>query len=107
MAFIFIAKHLILRIYFFSSRSVTDFDPDFVWNEFLSEPFSNIGLRKWCIVLLQGMATSSQLTINDIESNEINLKSQFVSDKSDLQNNKKINKNQNLNKNSNNNIKKQ
>lgn len=31
------------------------FDPTFVWNSFLAEPFAALGMRRWCVVLIQGL----------------------------------------------------
>jgi hypothetical protein len=47
-----------------SSYSVTNYDEEFCWNDWLSKPFERIGMRQWCIVLLQGMALSKQIQTN-------------------------------------------
>lgn len=42
-------------------RSVSK--PDFVWNNWMAKPFSDLGVRDACVYLYQGTATSSQLGI--------------------------------------------
>jgi hypothetical protein len=34
------------------------YDPDFCWNDWLAKPFTELGMRQWCVILLQGMALS-------------------------------------------------
>jgi hypothetical protein len=41
-----------------SSHPVTDYNPEFCWNDALASPFERVGLREWCVVLLQGVAIS-------------------------------------------------
>eukprot|EP00850_Spirogloea_muscicola_P007483 SM000038S14296 [mRNA] locus=s38:174165:181898:+ [translate_table: standard] len=45
-----------------SDNNVDDPDEEFVWNEWLSSPFKDIGLKHHCVVLLQGMAESRTFT---------------------------------------------
>eukprot|EP00850_Spirogloea_muscicola_P003900 SM000016S01888 [mRNA] locus=s16:476486:484208:+ [translate_table: standard] len=45
-----------------SNNNVDDPDEEFVWNEWLSSPFKDIGLKHHCVVLLQGMAESRTFT---------------------------------------------
>ncbi|KAJ3450969.1 phosphoinositide phosphatase sac9-related [Anaeramoeba flamelloides] len=44
-----------------STKSIEDYCPDYCWNEWLSEPFKILGMRKWCVVLLQGCALSRDI----------------------------------------------
>jgi hypothetical protein len=44
-----------------SINKVIDYDEEYCWNHWLSLPFQIIGLRSWCVVLLQGMAISKSL----------------------------------------------
>eukprot|EP01114_Cavostelium_apophysatum_P021693 TRINITY_DN7639_c0_g1_i1.p1 TRINITY_DN7639_c0_g1~~TRINITY_DN7639_c0_g1_i1.p1 ORF type:complete len:1285 (+),score=251.78 TRINITY_DN7639_c0_g1_i1:18-3872(+) len=41
-----------------SPHVVADYDPEFCWNDWLAKSFEMIGMREWCVVLLQGMAIS-------------------------------------------------
>ena len=45
-----------------SMRDVTNCHTEFCWNEYLAEPFARVGLRAWCVVLLQGIALSRKYT---------------------------------------------
>lgn len=36
-----------------SAAAVLDYDPEYVWNQWLAAPFEAAGLRAWCAVLLQ------------------------------------------------------
>ncbi|KAJ5067526.1 phosphoinositide phosphatase sac9-related [Anaeramoeba ignava] len=51
----------------FPSHSlIEDYNPDFCWNKWLKEPFEQIGLSGWCIVLLQGIAVGRNLQNQDL-----------------------------------------
>lgn len=39
-----------------SDASILDPDEEFVWNQWLSSPFKEIGLQRHCVILLQGFA---------------------------------------------------
>lgn len=41
---------------------VDQYDPEFCWNGFLAEPFAKIGMRDWCVVMLQGLAMSKRVS---------------------------------------------
>ena len=41
-----------------SPNIVNDYVGEFCWNDWLASPFTSVGLRSWCVVLLQGMAES-------------------------------------------------
>lgn len=45
-----------------SDHMVTDPDKEFVWNEWLSKPFKNLGLHHHCVALLQGFVDSGTFT---------------------------------------------
>lgn len=47
-----------------SSYNVIDYDPEFCWNHWLTLKFQQIGMRIWCIVLLQGVAISKPINIS-------------------------------------------
>ncbi|KAJ6249655.1 hypothetical protein M0813_17078 [Anaeramoeba flamelloides] len=39
-----------------STSHVEDYSPEFCWNQWLAKPFELIGMRLWCVILLQGSA---------------------------------------------------
>jgi hypothetical protein len=44
-------------------------DEEFVWNTHVAKSFTELGLRKWCVVLLQGVAIGRTVAMegeNDI-----------------------------------------
>lgn len=41
-----------------SGEPVARHDPEFCWNDWLAAPFARLGMREWCVVLLQGVALS-------------------------------------------------
>eukprot|EP00250_Pteridium_aquilinum_P004965 c15135_g1_i1 orf=287-3169(+) len=45
-----------------SDHLVTDPDKEFIWNEWLSKPFKNLGLHHHCVALLQGFVDSGMFT---------------------------------------------
>lgn len=45
-----------------SNHLVTDPDNEFIWNEWLSKPFKNLGLHHHCVALLQGFVDSGMFT---------------------------------------------
>eukprot|EP01155_Anaeramoeba_flamelloides_P024397 Anaeramoba_flamelloidesa809880_19.p1 GENE.a809880_19~~a809880_19.p1 ORF type:complete len:255 (+),score=11.12 a809880_19:102-866(+) len=52
-----------------STWPVEDYCKDFCWNNWLTIPFTRLGLRRWCVVLLQGCAlTKDILTVKNGKS---------------------------------------
>jgi hypothetical protein len=39
-----------------STNAVDDYDNEFCWNDHITHEFNSLGMRKWCCVLLQGIA---------------------------------------------------
>eukprot|EP00761_Pharyngomonas_kirbyi_P010055 gb/GECH01010073.1/.p1 GENE.gb/GECH01010073.1/~~gb/GECH01010073.1/.p1 ORF type:complete len:1568 (+),score=218.06 gb/GECH01010073.1/:1-4704(+) len=46
-----------------SSSDIFGFEPEFVWNEFLAQPFTHIGLRSVCCVLLEGLCVEKSVPV--------------------------------------------
>ena len=52
----FYAETYDLTRLFPSTHTVDDYDVEFCWNEHLTREFKSLGMRRWCCVLLQGIA---------------------------------------------------
>ncbi|KAJ6247804.1 phosphoinositide phosphatase sac9-related [Anaeramoeba flamelloides] len=57
----FYSETLDLTRKFPSSSKVEDYRKEFCFNDYLSQPFKKLGLRCWCVVLLQGVASGKRL----------------------------------------------
>lgn len=44
-----------------SVKKVVEYDVEFCWNDWMAKSFEKIGMREWCVVLQQGLATSKVL----------------------------------------------
>ncbi|KAJ5070607.1 phosphoinositide phosphatase sac9-related [Anaeramoeba ignava] len=42
-----------------SKYSVSNFNPNFCYNKHIMEPFDSVGLKNWCIVLIQGVVSEA------------------------------------------------
>lgn len=72
-----------------SSHPVSDYHNEFCWNDALALTFEQVGLRAWCIVLLQGMASSRSHSYH--QSSELSKSVSAESDTSHHQNNISLN----------------
>ena len=51
---------------------MSEYHGELCWNDYLAEPFEKVGLRRWCVVLMQGLALSRSVTMKytPVDSNE-------------------------------------
>ena len=74
-----------------SQSKLQDFNRELCWNEWLAEPFTRVGLRLWCVVLLQGLAISRPMNIVNFSPVFVDSFDTFISN-----NNNSANSNENI-----------
>lgn len=56
-----------------SPEEVMGFDPEWCWNHWLSSPFERAGMRRWCAVLLQGVACSRKVRFGAADADAVSV----------------------------------
>ncbi|KAG9397424.1 SacI [Carpediemonas membranifera] len=62
-----------------SSRDLSEYDHNLVWNEFLCQSFARAGVRLWPVLLMQGLVYTEDVPIGDADATLLMLSKRFSS----------------------------